>query len=394
MITRKLAVPLINEKILQQAEHCYMVTSAVSETGFDFVRSRIPPKCKIDLVMGLDRPVSPNVLRRILNNYSDRISVRIFTRNTLNANMYMFELPFRKSVAYIGSGGLTMDGLKDHEELFWKVTNPKEIESLLSWFTSFYEFGTPLSAQVVNSYEPVYYAMQKREVSSLREKEFAMTYASVNWDNIKFRNQFFQRDDFETMRNMENNAHVVHEKLRELRRDVEVELQRQSLFPVNDTLADAMASDDEVSFPPAVWISFSRSTSGFNPGFMRIDAGVTPSWFFVRLRISGGEGAREDRLKLLSHLAGEAFRQKWFAAVKALGSEYALEVAGRRKVVESFAKDTGLVDWMKSEDSHIYPVMLEKRFLPGDPKIRLDTMKSTLQEEVLRINGVLAASAD
>ena len=394
MITRKLAVPLINEKVLQQAEHCYLVTSSVSDAAFDFVRSRISPKCKIDLVTGLDHPVSPNVLRRILNNYAERISVRIYTRSAVNANMYMFDLPFRKTVAYIGSGGLTMEGLKDQEEIFWKVTNPKEIESLLSWFTGFYEFGIPLSAQVVDYYEPVYYAMRNRDVSSLREKESAIASASVNWDAINFRNQFFKRKDYESLKKTDNDVSKVHEKLRQLQDEVKLEMERNGLFPVREILADAAVPGDESHLPHTVWISFSRSASGFNPGFMRIDIGLTSSWFFIRLHISGGEGAKKDRSKLIDHLMRDSSRQRWFSALSALKRGYALEVAGKRKPVETFASDIILLDWLKNDDMHLYPVILERRFMPGDTAIRLDTIMLTIPEEVLRISGVLAASSD
>ncbi len=54
MLIKKLAAPLINEKLLQQAEHCYIASASISEVGFDFIRSRIPPKCKMDLVTGLE----------------------------------------------------------------------------------------------------------------------------------------------------------------------------------------------------------------------------------------------------------------------------------------------------------------------------------------------------
>lgn len=386
MIIRKLAVPLINEKILQQAEHCYIATSGISEAGFDFVRSRIPPKCKIDLVTGLYHPVSPNVLRRILNNYSERITVRIYNRNTLNANMYLFDLPFRKSVAYIGSGGLTMEGLKDHEELFWKVANPKEIESLLSWFTSFYEFGTQLTTQLVDSYEPVYHAMVQRDIAFLREKDFAMTSATINWDSVNFRNQFFQREDFDALRDSVDAAGKVREKLLRIQEEVGVELQRKGLYPVNTALANS-----EDTIPAAVVTSFSRSSSGFNPGFMRIDAGVTSSWFFIRLHIGGGADAREDRLKLIDRLSADDFRQKWFASITSLAG-YVIEVAGNRRPAESFAKDIAVLDWLKTDGTHAHPIMLERRFLPGDARIRLDTMKSTFLDEVLLINEVFIAA--
>ena len=81
MLIKKLAAPLINEKLLQQAEHCYIASASVSEAGFDFIRSRIPPKCKMDMVTGLDVPTSPQVLRRIWRNYQGRITLNIYSKN-------------------------------------------------------------------------------------------------------------------------------------------------------------------------------------------------------------------------------------------------------------------------------------------------------------------------
>jgi hypothetical protein len=95
MLIKKLAVPFINDKLLQQAEHCYIASAAISEAGFDFIRSRIPTKSKMEIVTGLDVPTSPEVLRRIWRNYQGRITLNIYTRNFFHANVYIFDLPFR-----------------------------------------------------------------------------------------------------------------------------------------------------------------------------------------------------------------------------------------------------------------------------------------------------------
>ena len=143
MIVKKLAAPLINEKLLQQAEHCYVASASISEVGFDFIRSRISPKCKMDMVTGMDLPTSPHVLRRIWRNYQGRITLNVYTRNVFHSNVYIFDLPFRKSVAFIGSGDFTLEGIKDREELFYKITDAKQIEELKSWFTGYFEFAEP-----------------------------------------------------------------------------------------------------------------------------------------------------------------------------------------------------------------------------------------------------------
>src|SRR5690349_8608450 len=100
MITKKLAGPLINEKILSQAQHCYIATSAITDAGFDFIRSRIPTNCKMSIVTSLDGTTSPYALQRILRHYQGRITLNIFTRNVLHANLYVFDLPYRKSIAF------------------------------------------------------------------------------------------------------------------------------------------------------------------------------------------------------------------------------------------------------------------------------------------------------
>jgi hypothetical protein len=43
--------------------------------------------------------------------------------------------------------------IKDHEEIFYKVTNEKEIENLKSWFTGYYEFAGPLTETMIQEYE-------------------------------------------------------------------------------------------------------------------------------------------------------------------------------------------------------------------------------------------------
>ena len=153
MIIKKLAAPLINDKLLQQAEHCYIATANMSEEGFDFIRSRIPTKTKMDIVTGTTSNTSPELLERIWKHYQGRINLCFYSRNVLHANVYVFDLPYRKSVAFVGSGSCTLEGLKDHEEIFYKITDPKEIESVMSWFTSYFEFSEPLTEKFIEEYE-------------------------------------------------------------------------------------------------------------------------------------------------------------------------------------------------------------------------------------------------
>jgi hypothetical protein len=198
MLIKKLAVPLINDKILQQAVHGYIATSAITDAGFDFIRTRLPGKTKLDIVTGLDGLTSPGVLKRIWRHYQDRFTLRIYTRNIFHANVYIFELPFRKSVGFTGSGPLTLEGLKDHEEIFNKVADVKEVEALLSWYTTYYEFAEPLTEEMIAEYELLYPYWKQREIASREEKKqfIALTSRAFNWDSIRFKTQFFKKEDY------------------------------------------------------------------------------------------------------------------------------------------------------------------------------------------------------
>src|SRR5689334_14109329 len=125
MIVKKLLAPLINDKILQRTEHCYIAAAGISESALDLLMSKVSIRCKVHIVTGLDLPTSPGVLRKAIDNYRERITLRIHTGNFFHANVYAFDLEFRKRIAFIGSGNFTMGGMLKHEELFYRVDTEK-----------------------------------------------------------------------------------------------------------------------------------------------------------------------------------------------------------------------------------------------------------------------------
>jgi hypothetical protein len=52
-------------------------------------------------------------------------------------------------LGFIGSGTFTLEGIKDQEELFYKITDQKEVENLKSWFIGYYEFSEPLTEKMI-----------------------------------------------------------------------------------------------------------------------------------------------------------------------------------------------------------------------------------------------------
>jgi HKD family nuclease len=171
MLVKKLLARFINDKVLQNAEHCYITTDVISGPALELFMGKVGSKCKVDIVTALDPLTSPEVLRKILTNYRDRIKLRIYTQNPIHAKVFVFDLPYRKRLAFIGSSNFTLEGLAENEELSWQISTEKEVEELKSWFTRYFEYSTDLTPEIVAAYEAVHHAAMERTEATLREKQ-------------------------------------------------------------------------------------------------------------------------------------------------------------------------------------------------------------------------------
>ncbi len=170
MLVPKLLAPLINKGILKEAVHCRIATASISEDGFEMIMSRLPRKCTVQMVTGLHLPSNPNVLYRILDELSDRVELRVFALNVFHANVYQFDLPYRKGIAFVSSGHLTIGGLQQNEELTVQVDDEKEVEEIRRWFTRYFETSSELTKKMVEEYAPLFVAAKERENLSREER--------------------------------------------------------------------------------------------------------------------------------------------------------------------------------------------------------------------------------
>jgi hypothetical protein len=395
MITKKIAVPLVNEKILQQAEHCYFATASITDEGFEFIRTRVSTKCKIDIVTSLHDASSPSVLTKILRHYQGRINLNVYTRNALHANLYVFDLPFRKSVAFVGSGTLSLEGLKDHEELFWKITDPKEIESLMSWYTTYFQFSVPLDENIVREYELVYPEIARRQLVSRKEQEqlIALTASSFNWEYIKFRNQYFKKEDYQvfTFSNMfSDNASLrlsrvaLHEKLLKLH-----EMIQEKIVTAKLKLSDSPPQlDPSLSHSRKIDSMFVKYCSEGEECLVKYQFGINQLSFFIAAEIANDKVTSAARVAFQTNLEVPQFRSKLFATIEKLPEGYYVEVGGKRKGVESIRQEQLLIDFLLSDRASIFPIVIGKSYSPGDPATQIEAISTTIIGELTRLSAV------
>jgi hypothetical protein len=398
MLIKKLAVPLVNEKILVQAEHCYIATASISSQGFDFIRSRIPQKTKLDILIGVESLSSPEVLKRILRNYTDRVTMKFFSKNTFHANLYIFDLPYRKSVAFIGSGSLSLEGLKDHEEIFHKISDAKEIEGLKSWFMGYFEFAEQIEERFSEAYEQEYYRWHQREIATRKERSnlLRLTSRGFNWEGIRFKNQFFSKDDFLILSS--GNATSLHPGIVEARNTLEQKLLQlaHSIEPViNKAKLYLNDQGDPVKMEPASRVSTRVTEAGVSFGkgvrelksmpqdttaidFLKFHIIVTQTGVEV-LFFSNASCGKFDRENLLSMLANEDFKGSFYRQVTLLGEKYFLGVAGERKPVTSFTTAELLMSFLSQDQWRYYDFEIGRSFGPGDTDLAIDKIQGTIE---------------
>jgi hypothetical protein len=398
MIIKKLAVPFINDKLLQQVEHCYIATAAISDAGFDFIRSRIPTKSKMEIVTGLDVPTSPEVLKRIWRNYQGRITLNIYTKNFFHANVYIFDLPFRKSVAFVGSGQFTLEGIKDSEELFYKITDPKEIENLKSWFIGYYEFGSPLSEELIQEYEYLYPTLNQRDIASRQEKKqfIELTTAGFNWDFIKFKNQYFKKEDYLALssskaRATSSEVHAervsVQTKLIQLHELIKKDVTRMKLHADADA-AKLVSSLDPADHPDnklqKIWLAYGRSeaelkklNSNTLTDFITLQIVLQQKEVGVWLTAKPNTG-KVDREYFSKQMYNEEYKKQFFTLLMGLGAGYWIEISGDRKSVETFQNEDTLWEFTKADNWMHYAFIIGKNYAVGDAEISSELIVPTI----------------
>ncbi len=407
MLIKKLAVPFINDKLLQQVEHCYIATAAISHSGFEFLRSRIPFKSKIEMVTGLDVPTSPEVLRRIWRNYHERISLHIYTRNVFHANVYIFDLPFRKAVAFVGSGHLTLEGLKDGEELFYKITDAKEIENLKSWFTGYYEFAEPLSEVLIEEYDFVYPALKQREIVSRQEKRdfIALTTGAFRWDQIKFKLQYFKEEDYQVLSNRQardNSAdiqaarQVVYDKLLQLHASIEIALHRMHLYEHPDPskrVSSLQPADHFEGKLRSICLSYGPSQASLKKDYgnasfeevMHLQLALHPQAFSIYLVPGKIKQGQADREYFKKQMHDEAYRKQFFTLLKSLGPAYWIEIVGDRRNVDTFQNEEVLWEYTQADAWMHYAFVIGRSYAPGDPAINSEVLPDNLVKELEKL---------
>ena len=175
------------EKHISSAISVNVAVALTSSFGIETL-AKIPNRCKVKIITGVDLPTPIEVLKQLRNFYGTDARVYLSSDSFFHPKVYIFKMKDNTLVAYIGSGNFTSGGLNDNVELAYKITNQDECQELLSWFEDKFEESLEITDNFLNEYKPYSVKWQKMKEERIDEMSDIQEYVDtirLNYDAIK-----------------------------------------------------------------------------------------------------------------------------------------------------------------------------------------------------------------
>lgn len=106
-LVTKLSAELSRE--LSSADEVFIAVALLNESGLDFLLKDLKHDCKVNLLVGIDLPTTPGVLRRLLDLKD--INTRVYSKNEyFHPKLYILKIAGKLKI-FVGSSNLLMEGL-------------------------------------------------------------------------------------------------------------------------------------------------------------------------------------------------------------------------------------------------------------------------------------------
>lgn len=420
MLIRKLTVPLLgSNKIVQKTSKAYIATAAISEEGFNYIfgQNRLPQSAGCKIITGLHLPTPPSLLRRILNDFSKVINLRIYSENFFHPKVYLFELNDGAKIGFVGSGNFSHGGFSGHEELFIQIDNEDEFNNLKEWFESYYLKSEPISQTFINKYELFYESFKRREEEERNDlKDFRSVLRSeFNWDDIDFSDQYFSKDDyftFEPGKARLDNPEVKEERMNVKRKLLHLHDQLSLRMPATWNIHEHYEIEHIISsLDPnnhddfrlrSMWLAYGRNKAELKRYgkdstplyFMRLQVIISHEFLGVWLMPGKAGGSKFDREYFKGQMRRQEFRQQFYGLLTDLGDTYFINLSGETRMVTDFEDADELWNFTKTDDWKTSYFTIGKNFLPGATELVVDNIVSVIIHELNNLQPIYRLMKD
>lgn len=298
LITR-LSTELAKE--LSIAEEIFIAVALLNDKGLNFLLQDLKDSCKTKLLVGIDLPTTPEVLRRLKE--LENVDVRIYSNNNyFHPKLYAFKTGDDIKI-FVGSSNFTNGGLNDNIELSLFSSDKDACNDALEWFSNAFSSSKILSDEFLDEYELLFLERKKeREEEKKRVKrlkELLTVPPNESGLGLLNREYFFVEDDYLTFHqdkvdkettDIENERLKVRAKMIRLERllSSKIKLKKWKIYPTttNDgvSLIKLTYKRKEIN---SIWLHFGKK--GADKGIGTFSENIRLQVIISgNLRLSGG----------------------------------------------------------------------------------------------------------
>lgn len=230
----------------------------------------------------------------------------------------------------------------------------------------------------------------------------ALATAGFSWDHIKFKNQYFKKEDYLSLSS--NKAHFATPEL-----DAERLLVRNKLLQLHELIKHHLhtrklheaegPSSIVSSLDPAhhvngqlrsLWLTYGRSAAELQKvsslatveDGMHIRVVLGQADLGISLVVGKPRAGKADREYFNKKMNDAEYRDQFFELMTKLGEGYWIEIACERKAVETFSTQEALWEFTNADEWLHYAFILEKKYSPDAKELSTENIAPTMMNEI------------
>ena len=291
------------------------------------------------------------------------------------------------------------------------ISDAKEIENLKSWFIGYYEFAQPLTEALIAEYEWRYPAMKRRAYASqLEKKEFlALTTAGFSWDHIKFKQQYFKKEDylaFSSSKAPFNTPELyavrvgVQNKFIALHELIKDDLRKLGLQAASDpdsivgSADPAHHTDRQLR---GMWLAYGRSSTELKKSdegttladLTHVQIMLNQKDIGIYLMVGCPRKGKVNREYFQSSMNDVEYRKQMFELLSGLGAGYWIDVACERKNIDTFPTEETLWEFTKADQWIHFDFIIGRNYTPDAVEISNENIALSIVKELDKLSLVV-----
>lgn len=331
------------------ASNVWIASAMISRHGWNFLQECIPKTAVQSYLIGIDLATEPYVFEKVLANLN--LNARVYeSEYTFHPKVYIIKKPGDKLIAFIGSSNTTSWGLEKNVEMNFQVEDQSECRKLVNWFNGLFAQGYLVTDTFLNDYK----ARFTKAIP--RSKEIESEVEKIKSEVRKDKGQFFRQNQhtiFKKEYHYVKSSSVVdlrrsvRDSLRELHRKIYPQFAAFGMVDLHCHHASKEITSRHYfnsysgKFINAMWLHYGKSLDQLQNyqhseqsfiNNIRIQVIMHPDTLGIWLVLGKNLGSKTDRAFFRKEMKDPSFRKTFFNAIKQLGNDYWINIAGRPSV--------------------------------------------------------------